>query len=107
MAKKSIFSSVSREKKDNSKTALIALSSVVALLLIFILYCAVFFSGDGTYGNAVHDISEMKIQLEEKDSQVNTLKEQINTLEEQKRKLEDELSAIKATPAPQDDDDTQ
>ncbi len=107
MAKKSIFTSVSCEKKDNSKTALIALSSVAALLLIFILWCAFSFSDNGVYSNAVHDLSEMKIQLEEKDEQINTLKEQLGTLEEQKRKLEDELSDIKATSSSEDDSETQ
>lgn len=102
MARRSIYSSVSRPKKNNAKIAAIVLAVVCALLIVFIVWCAVMFSGDGVYGNKVRDISELKIQIEERDTQIAELKEQIARLEEQKKELEASAAAQKpeATVAP-------
>lgn len=89
MAKRGIYSSVSRPKKNNAKIAATVLGVITALLVIFIVWCAFMFSGSGVYGDKVSDISELKIQLEEKDAQLSELREQIAKLEEQKRQLEE------------------
>ena len=88
MAKKSIYSSVGRTKKNNAKTVAIVLAVVVAFLVGFIVWCAFAFSGDGSYKNTAYDVSMMKIQLEEKDAEISELREQIARLEEQKKQLE-------------------
>lgn len=95
MAKKSIYSSVSREKKNNAKTVYTVLGTIIALLLIFIVWCAVVFSDGGSYENTAKDVTTLKLEIEQKDFEINELKEKVVRLEEQKRQLELEIAASK------------
>ncbi|MBE7026134.1 MAG: hypothetical protein E7410_00990 [Ruminococcaceae bacterium] len=93
MAKKSIYNNVSREKKNNTKTVSIVLGAVIALLVIFIVWCAFTFSDGVGYENTAKDVTMLKIELEQKDYEINELREKVVRLEEQKRQLELDLAA--------------
>lgn len=88
MAKKSIYNSVSREKKNNAKTVCVVLGIVLALLIVFIVWCAFVFSDGGSYENAARDVTTLKLEIEQKDFEINELKEKVVKLEQQKRQLE-------------------
>ena len=104
MASKTIFKDVSRAPKDKTKTVAVAFGIIVVLLVVFIVWCAFMYSDSGIYERAVHDVSAMKIQLEEKDAQINALKEQIIQLEEQKKELEATLVPPEPIQTPSADD---
>lgn len=95
MAKKSIYNSVSREKKDNTKTVCIVLGAIITLLVIFIVWCAFVFSDGGSYENTAKDVTTLKLEIEQKDFEINELKEKVVKLEEQKKQLELEIAANK------------
>lgn len=89
MVKRSVYSSVSRARKNPAKTVAIVLGIVAALLLVFIIWCVIAFStGGSAFTSQAEDISTLKIQLAEKDAEINTLKEQVTKLEEENRQLQ-------------------
>ena len=88
MVKRNVYSSVSRARKNPAKTVAIVLGIVAALLIIFIIWCVIAFStGGGAFTSQAEDISALKIQLEQKDAEINSLKEQVTKLEEENRQL--------------------
>ena len=82
-----LYNSVGRKKKNASLPVAIVLGAVLLILLVFIIWCSVNFSGDA-YKNTTQEVSEMKIMLAEKDAEISMLKEQIVKLEELNKRLE-------------------
>lgn len=87
MMRRSMYSSVSRARKNTAKTVAVVLGIVVALLLAFIIWCVAVYSSGG-FTSQADEISTLKIQLEQKEQENAALKEQVTKLEEQKRQLE-------------------
>lgn len=91
-----IYNSIGTKKKNHALTVAIVLGAVTVVLVSFIVWCAFSFSGDG-YKNTVREVSELKMQLTEKDTQISELKEQLVKLEEKNKQLEKSLSEAPAT----------
>ncbi len=87
MMHRSMYSSVSRARKNTAKTVAIVLGIVVVLLIAFIIWCVAVYSSGG-FTSQADEISALKIQLEQKEQENTALKEQVTRLEEQKRQLE-------------------
>lgn len=101
MVRRSMYSSVSRSRKNPAKTVAIVLGIAVAVLLAFIIWCiAVFSSGGGVFTSQAEDISALKVQLEQKDQEISSLREQVTKLEEQKRELENNAAQQGPTTTP-------
>ncbi len=93
MARRSYYSSVTRARKSASYTVAVVLSVILALLIGFIIWAVVVFGngGEGAFLNQASEISDLKIQLNEKDAVIAQL-----TAE-----LEDYRSkALQQTPTP-------
>lgn len=103
MIRKSYYSSVSRTKRNKSKIAAIILACLLVLLIGFIVWAVVVFQhgGSGAFENQTKQISELKIQLHEKDAQIADLTAQIETMKQAQANAAAETAEPNTTQPPQ------
>ena len=79
MSRRSYYSSVSRAKRPASHIVAIIFGIILALLIAFIVWAAVVFGngGEGVFQNHTREISELKMQVYEKDIMIAELLEEL------------------------------
>lgn len=103
MARRGYYTSVSRTKRSASYTVAIVLGVILALLVGFIVWAVVVFGNgsEGAFKSQAQQISELKIQLNEKDAIIAQLTEELESYRGKgMQQFDAPIGPVAATPSP-------